>query len=57
MPDQLKMLEQETEFHQGLFGWNKIHGMDDNSALRAQPCEKALLWSLLLSEPWPESIA
>lgn len=33
MPDQLKMLEQETEFHQGLSGWNKIHGMDDNSAL------------------------
>lgn len=44
MPDQLKMLEQETEFHQGLSGWNKIHGMDD-SALR----QRTALWE---GSPW-----
>lgn len=42
MPDQLWMLEQEIEFHQGLSGWNKIHGMDNVVfSKRAQTYEKA----------------
>lgn len=40
MPDQLWMLEQEIEFHQGLSGWNKTM---DNIVFsnRAQTYEKA----------------
>lgn len=57
MPDQLWMLEQEIEFHQGLSGWNKIHGMDNIVFSEHRPMRKPPRRVSFLAQLWPESMA